>query len=248
MTEPEGTPRNEEYERARQLFLKVRAIKDTIGKRKLFYYCPIGNQPKFHKAGSTEIRVVFGGNRSGKTTAGAAEAVAHALGYRPWLPKTDPHYHIRNAAGNPIQVPSIGRIIGENFEVSVVQTIHPKIMEWAPAGSIVHIQKNARGVPVRYDFANKSVIHLLSNDQDDRAFEGPAGHWAWFDEPTTQRKFNGIRRGLVDYDGTCWMTMTPLAEPWINETLVSKANEPDGRIEVFYFSIWDNCTDRKSVV
>ena len=234
-------PSSAEWQEARDLLVKIRTIKDRISKRKLFYYVPIGNQPSFHASGTAEIRVVFGGNRSGKTTSGAAEAVAHSLGYRPWLPNGHVDRIVRNAAGNPLATPNIGRIIGENFEVSVVQTIHPKIMEWAPSGSIKNIQKNQRGVPVRYDFYNGSVIHLLSNDQDDRVFEGPNGHWAWFDEPTTQRKFNGIRRGLVDFDGTCWMTMTPLAEPWINEVLVSKANEPDGRIKVFYYSIWDNC-------
>lgn len=234
------TPTNE-WQHARDLFLRVRTLKDRIARQKLYYYTPIGSQPEFHGADTAEVRVVFGGNRSGKTTCGAAEAIAHAIGHRPWLKKSDPHYIVKNAAGNPIPVPNVGRIIIENFEVNVQQTVHPKLMEWAPQGAIEGWQKNARGVPVLYKFRCGSVIHVLSNDQDDRAFEGPSGHWAWFDEPTTHRKFAGIRRGLVDYDGICWLTMTPLAEPWINDTLVSKANDADGRIRVFYYSIWDNC-------
>lgn len=232
-----------ELQRAKELLSKVRSMRERLRNQRIYYYRPIGNQSKFHAADSADVRVVFGGNRSGKTTCGAVEAVAHALGFRPWLREGHPDYYVHNAAGNPIPVPNVGRIVAENFEVSVKQTIVPKLMEWIPAGKIAKIDKNQRSVVNRIEFTNGSVIHILSNDQDDRAFEGPNGHWAWFDEPTTQRKFNGIRRGLVDYDGTCWMTMTPLAEPWINDTLVDKANGPDGRIKVYYYSIWDNCTD-----
>jgi len=232
-----------DYERLKDLFYKVRSLKDAVNSNRVRFYKPIGQQRDFHAADTAEIRVVMGGNRSGKTTSGAVEAISHALGVRSWLPSDDPHHLVRLSDGDPIPVPNVGRIICENFEVNVVQTIHPKITEWAPAGAIKSVQRNQRGVPVRYDFANGSVIHILSYDQDDRAFEGPNGHWAWFDEPPPQRKFNGIRRGLIDFNGTCWLTMTPLAEPWINQTLVDKANDANGRICVFYYSIWDNCID-----
>jgi hypothetical protein len=231
------------YEDVKELFLKVRALKEAIADNRLQFYKPIGRQRDFHRADTAEVRVVMGGNRSGKTTSGAAESAAHSLGHRPWLDPSDENYWVRLANGDPIPVPNVGRIVCENFEVNVVQTIHPKMMEWAPKGAIKHIQRNQRGVPVRYDWECGSVTHLLSYDQDDRAFEGPNGHHAWFDEPPPQRKFNGIRRGLIDFDGHCWLTMTPLAEPWINEVLVDKANDSDGRIAVFYYSIWDNCIE-----
>jgi hypothetical protein len=232
-----------DYERVKELFLKIRSLKKAIAQNRVRYYRPIGKQRDFHAADVSEVRVVMGGNRSGKTTCGAVEAISHALGERRWLPEGHSQRIVRAANGDPMPVPNVGRIVCENFEVNVVQTIHPKLMEWCPAGEVVHIQKNQRGVPVRYDFRNGSIIHVLSYDQDDRAFEGPNGHWAWFDEPPPQRKFNGIRRGLIDFDGHCWLTMTPLAEPWINETLITKANESDGRVRVFYYSIWDNCVD-----
>lgn len=234
---------NYELQKAQELLLSVRRLKSLISANKIAYYRPIGKQQDFHAADTAEVRLVMGGNRSGKTTCGAIEAIAHALGYRPWLPEGHPNRVVRLANGDPIPVPNVGRIICENFEVNVVQTIMPKLMEWIPDGAIKHIQKNQRSVPVRLDFVNGSVIHLLSYDQDDRAFEGPNGHWAWFDEPPPQRKFNGIRRGLIDFDGHCWLTMTPLAEPWINEVLVGNANEANGRVRVFYYSIWDNCIE-----
>jgi len=250
LVEPKKPTNNlENFNNARELLLKIRALKAKVEANKIRYYQPRGHQGEFHSADTAEVRVVFGGNRSGKTTCGAVEAISHSLGYRPWLKKGHPDYYVRLANGDPIPVPNVGRIICENFEVNVVQTIHPKLMEWLPAGALASKpQCNQRGVPVRYEFKNGSIIHILSYDQDDRAFEGPSGHWAWFDEPPPQRKFTGIKRGLVDHEGTCWLTMTPLAEPWINDVLVGRANEQDGRIRVFYFSIWDNCIENGGVL
>lgn len=239
---------SKDYERAKAVLLRLRALKSAVEANKIRYYKPRGRQCDFHAADTAEVRLVFGGNRSGKTTCGAVEAIAHSLGYRPWLKKDDPHYWVRQANGDPIPVPNVGRIICENFETSAKQTINPKLMEWAPKNTISKIVPNPRGIPAEYHFTNGSVIYVLSYDQDDRAFEGPNGHWAWFDEPPPQRKFNGIRRGLVDYDGTCWLTMTPLAEPWINDTLMTKANEVDNRVRLMYYSIWDNCVENGGVL
>lgn len=239
----EVSSRASDYERLKDLYVRVRQLKEAVNASKIRYYRPIGQQPEFHAADQSEVRLVLGGNRSGKTTAGTVEAVSHALGERLWLPEDHVDRRVRLCNGDPIPVPNVGRIAVENFEINVVQTIHPKMLEWTPKGEIVNIQKNQRGVPVRYDFKNGSVIHVMSYEQDDEAFEGPNGHWAWCDEPAPQRKFNGLRRGLVDFDGHIWMTMTPLSEPWINEVLHSKANVRGSHVRSFNFDIWDNCVD-----
>jgi len=187
---------------------------------------------------------VLGSNRSGKTVCGVNEATSHSLGYRPWLPQDHPLRIVRLTNGQPIPVPNVGRIIAQNYEQAIRQTIMVKIDEWAPRQEIDHIEKNTRGIPVGIHWKNGSVMHLMSNDQDDMAFEGPSGHWAWFDEPPERNKYTGISRGLVDYEGHSWLTMTPLTQPWINDVLVSRSGDPDGDIQMFRFSIWDNCTDR----
>jgi len=233
-----------DYEQLKTLYLKIRRLKETVAANKISFYRPHAKQRDFHAAELSDIRVVLGGNRSGKTTCGAVEAVAHALGERPWLPESDPHRLVRLPSGDPIPVPNIGRIVADTLETNIVQTINPKIMEWAPAGAITNIQKNPRGVPIRYDFANGSVIYVMSYDQDVDSFEGTNGHWFWCDEPPPQRIFNGLRRGLIDYGGHCWLTMTPLSEPWTNQVLVSKANGPDGRIWMRRMSVWDNAVSR----
>ena len=240
---PEKTPQPD-LEQLKELYLKVKRLKEAVASNKLSFYRPHSKQRDFHAAERCDIRVVLGGNRSGKTTCGATEAIAHALGERPWLPVDDPHRIVHLPSGDPVPVPNIGRIVAETFEINIVQTIHPKIMEWAPAGSITNIQKNPRGVPIRYDWSNGSVTYLMSYDQDAESFEGPNGHWFWLDEPSPQRIFNGLRRGLVDFGGHCWMTLTPLSEPWINKVLVSKANAADGRVWMRRMRIWDNAISR----
>jgi hypothetical protein len=40
-----------------------------------------------------------------------------------------------------------------------------------------------------------------------------------------------------------WMTMTPLSQPWINDIIVQRANEPGSGVRMWKFSIWDNCID-----
>jgi hypothetical protein len=241
------TPPND-LAQLKTFLLKLRELREAVTSNKISHYKPIGNQAEFHSAGLAEVRLVYGGNRSGKTTSGALEALAHALGVRPWLSPDHADYTVRLCNGDPIPVPNIGRVVVENFEVNVIQTLHEKVKEWAPKGAIAHIQPNQRGVPSRYDFANGSKIYVLSYEQDDDAFEGPNGHWFWCDEPPPQRKFNGLRRGLLDFDGHGWITMTPLAEPWINEVLASKANEPGSHVRLFNYDIWDNCVENGGTI
>lgn len=231
------------YEEALKLYRELDDLSRLVYSNKLYYYTPIGEQRAFHAANGTDTRLVFGGNRSGKTTCGVAEAVAHALGYRPWLKVEDPNYIVRLADGSPIPTPNVGRVVAENYETNIVQTIWPKFEEWAPEGVIKEVRRNPRGIPTRLEFTNGSVIHFMSYEQGVRVFEGPSGHWFWCDEPPPQNIFNALKRGVVDFNGCCWITATPLTEPWMNDTLVEIANEPETGIKLFNYSIWDNCID-----
>jgi len=191
---------------------------------------------------STAVVLMLGGNRTGKTVWGVCEAIAHSLGYRPWLPEDDPNRIVRLTSGKPIPVPNVGRIVAQNYQQAIMQTIWPKIEEWAPAGMYA-VKRDNRGIPVSITWKNGSKMYLMSNDQDDMAFEGPNGHWAWFDEPPDYTKYVGIKRGLIDFSGHLWLTLTPLTQPWIDEILVDRANEADGAVRMVKVSIWENCID-----
>jgi hypothetical protein len=225
-----------------ELWTRLAALEEAYSGQKVCFYEPIGQQPAFHTADDATVRLVLGSNRSGKSVAGVVEAIAHALGYRPWLAEDDPDRIVRLANGRPIPVPNVGRIIAQNYQQAINQTIWPKLQEWAPRGWY-KIKKDQRGIPVQMTWANDSVIYLMSNDQDDMAFEGTNGHWVWADEPIDYSKYVGLKRGLVDFSGHMWMTMTPLTQPWIHDVIVQRANEQDGSVRLFKFSIWDNCVD-----
>lgn len=206
--------------------------------QKVSCYRPLRNHDEFHRCDSVPTKLALGSNRSGKSVAGVNEAIAHSLGYRPWLPEDDPNHIVRLNDGNPIAVPNIGRIVAPKF-VNIEQTIYPKIREWAPFGWYT-IKKNNNGIPVQLTWKNGSIIYFMSNDQDDDVFEGPNGHWVWIDEPIDYAKFTGLKRGLIDFSGHMWFTLTPLSQPWIADVLVAEANEPGGSVRLFHFDIWDN--------
>lgn len=224
------------------LWKELTALEQAHEHCKISFYQPIGQQPVFHGADYATVRLVLGSNRSGKSVAGVVEAIAHSLGYRPWLPKDHPDYWVRLANGDKIPVPNVGRVIAQNFEQAIVQTIYPKFEEWAPRGQY-KVKRDNRGIPKKLIWKNGSVIHFMSNDQDDMAFEGTNGHWVWADEPIDYAKYVGLKRGLVDFSGHMWMTMTPLSQPWIADVIANRANDPDGNVRLFKFSIWDNCQD-----
>ncbi len=229
-----------------QILAELYQYERALQEQKIVFFRPNpqGQQEEFFESQTASVRLVLGSNRSGKTVVGCTEAISHSLGFRPWYPQDHPLRVVRLADGNPIPVPNVGRIIAQNYEQAIRQTILEKFREWMPHGCIARIEKNTRGIPVCFHFHNGSKIHLMSNDQDDMAFEGPNGHWFWGDEPFDYRKYTGLKRGLVDFNGHCWMTMTPLSQPWINDIIVRRANEPGSGVKMFKFSVWDNCTER----
>jgi len=234
-----------QLERAHEALIALQRYENTVKSQKITMYKPLpkGQQGAFFENQTDRFRLVLGGNRSGKTTLGYMEANAHSLGYRPWLPSGHPLRVVRLTNGQPIPVPNIGRILAQNYEQAIQQTIIKKFDEWAPKRLVKKIRYNSRQIPTAIEWTNGSIMYLLSNDQDDMAFEGPSGHWFWFDEPCDYRKYTGLSRGLVDYAGHAWGTMTPLSQPWINEILASRAGDPGSGISLYKLSIWDNCDE-----
>ena len=205
----------------------------------LFRPNPVGDQGTFFDDQGAQIRLVLGDNRSGKSVVGVVEAIAHSLGYRPWLEPDDPNYIVRLANGEPIPVPNKGRVIAQDFQQAIKQNIWAKLQEWAPRGWY-KIRKDNRGIPVEVQWTNGSVWYLMSDAQEDMHFEGTNGHWFWVDEPCGYRKFVALQRGLVDFSGHCWMTLTPLSQPWIADMIEARAGDPDGKVKAYRFKITDN--------
>ena len=197
---------------------------------------PHKKQDTFHR-GKFQIRVASGGNRSGKSTAGINEDVAYALGYRPWLAPTDPDYKV------PVRVPNKGLICGESFQEQVKKVILPKLLGdpekgvpgAIPTNLLAEVKRNPQGVITYIRLTNGSEIFLQSYDQDVDLFESADYDWVHFDEPPPRSIWVAVQRGLTDRMAPCWLTMTPLKEPWLYDEVYKRED-----CLVLYFDIEDN--------
>lgn len=216
------------------------------------YYRPNRAQAPFHysrnlKGEIPRNRLLQGSNKVGKTKSGSAEDVAHALGFRPWLGEDDPNRKIN------ISVPNNGLILGETLTNSVDKKLVPDILMFIPTkcfgpkGVESCTKRNNQGVIVRINIPFMpdgqkrcgSQIYFGSYDQTSDIQEGIDWHWIHYDEPPDHENYIALERGKVAYDGRSWLTMTPLKEPWIHDTLIENS-EKDDNITVVHGEIWDN--------
>lgn len=179
-------------------------------------YVPHQKQKEFHQSLSA-LRGVFGGNRSGKTEMGTLEARFHATGdYPSWYP-------IEGRFSGPTR----GRIVVTDYKKGANEVLEPKISKWFTQ-DMVHKVERFQGHIVKLFIKHKtggiSTIDVMTHEQDSMAFEGWSGHWAWFDEPPPRELFVATLRGLIDYRGRAWLTLTPISEPWLFDEIVGKAD------------------------
>jgi hypothetical protein len=209
---------------------------------KIVAFNPIGNQASFFSS-RAPVRVVFGSNRSGKSVIGFAELIACAQGYRPWLPEDHPDRIVRLADGSPMPVPNRGYHLLENLKVAGTQVFIPKFEEWVPKG-MAKLKKNQLGQPVRVDWSNGSVTHILSQEMGVSAVEGSNGHYLSIDEPPREDFYIALSRGLVDYAGIAWITATPIKASAFMAELMNRSFDPDTGVDLISLSIHDNRKSR----
>lgn len=191
---------------------------------------PNDGQLGFHKS-DARVRLLLGGNQSGKTIAGIVESIWTALGIHPY---------------RRVRVPNRGRIVASlGFEEGAGQVIVPKILEWLPKNVLAKPPKNNQaGIPAHWELVNGSTFNILSGEQETKVFEGWTGDWAWVDEPCRRDIYEATRRGLIRQKGRMWMTMTPLAEPWLYNDLWMPAITGERQdVKAFIIDTYDNCVD-----
>jgi hypothetical protein len=192
-------------------------------------------------------RILETGEKTGKTRIGICEDIAHAMGFRPWLPEDDPDHRIA------IQVPNHGLIGCETMAQSVEAKIRPELEALIPAHCGPEWKNDSTGalkqVALRYDFKGKpcgSVIHIRSYNQPADSFRGIDPHWNHWDEPPPKDILIASERGKVVTNAPSWFTMTPLKEAYIYDMFSTKAFNTGGEdkeIAIFHGSMWDNCQD-----
>lgn len=190
-------------------------------------YRPQDQQIPFHTS-KKKGKLALGGNRSGKTVAGATEMVQRLEGTHP----------------NGYKVPYKGRAIGSSIEDGLKKVIIPELKKWLSPSLL----KNGNWDD-SYDLSsrvltllNGSTCELLTYEQDVQKHAGTSLDGVWFDEEPPEDIFNENMLRLVDVGGEWWLTMTPLLDmSWTYKRLYEaglKNENPD--IEVVQFDTLSN--------
>jgi len=185
-------------------------------------------QIAFHSS-DKRIKAFFGGNRVGKTVAGAVEAVCHALGYS----------RFRELK------PSSGWVVSLSGDVQKDVT-QKEILKWLPKKEIANIiVRHGRKDDLEGSLIEKIVlkngkfIGFKTCEQGRESFQGASLGWVWLDEESPLDIYQECQMRLIDQKGDIWITMTPLKGlTWIyNLVYLNERNDPD--IE-YWMAEWED--------
>lgn len=196
------------YERIRFLFPDKGPLRRDLYAKTLAWF----------EAGSRYLqRVIFGGNRTGKTEAGAFEVACHATGnYPKWW------------KGRRFDGPTSGVVAGKDLK-TVRNTVQMKLLGYPEReiGTgmiprrllILEACKRASGgvanlfdtIVVRHEpTGGRSTIYVKAYDQGRTAFEGTKLHYVWEDEEAPQDIHGENLARVFDTQGIVFNTYTPL--------------------------------------
>jgi|GEM_PF-1627130 len=156
-------------------------------------------QVEFH-TDSHRLKAIFGGNRVGKTVAGAVEAVCHTMGWSKYRELK----------------PSSGWVVSLTNEVQR-DVAQREILRWLPKEQIKNIivRHGKKDDPInaiidKIILKNGQTIGFKTVEQGRESFQGTSQGWIWFDEEPTQEVFDECKMRIMDTRGDIWFTMTPL--------------------------------------
>ncbi|UOF81934.1 large terminase protein [Caudoviricetes sp.] len=205
------------------------ALQRTAVRPSIAGYKPQDYQIPFHES-TKQGRLIIGGNRSGKTVAGAAEAVMRLTGKHP----------VYNRKLSNVR----GRAIAVDFPQGIEKVVLPEIARWIPPSSLKNgswEESYVRGTRT-LTLENDSFLEFMSYDQDVDKFSGTSRDFVWFDEEPPEDIFNENMMRLIDVGGDWWMTMTPLFDmSWTQDRIYDAAiNGTNPNIEAFVVNTLQN--------
>lgn len=236
------TPIIDQYDIAEAVLEKKRRIEEE----KILFYkpccrghnnqcpklpCPESKHSNFHMSDKRN-RIVFGGNRSSKSTTLCMEMILSSCF----------KFHPFRKTPNPF--PGNFRIYNTDFGI-IEKLVIPKLIEWIPKSSLLKDGKTKMEAwENSYDqkfhilkLKGGSTIDLLSYDQDSSKSESVELDGVWADEQMPERIYSATMARLISRRGFFMMGVTPLYDlTWAMKFLDSV----DDNTEVFHFSIYDN--------
>lgn len=175
------------------------------------------------------IKGLFGGNRTGKTVAGAVEAVCHAIGYSRFRPLE----------------PSSGWVVSLTNDVQR-DVAQKEILKWLPKKDIkdILVRHGRKDDPEnaildKIVLRNGYTIGFKTCEQGREAFQGTSLGWIWMDEEPPEDIYKECMMRLVDTRGDIWITMTPLKGlTWVYNVIY--LNENMNKNVKYWFMEWED--------
>lgn len=208
-------------------------LRTSATRPNIYGYKPHPKQETFHTS-TAPTRLFLGGNRGGKTVAGAAECVWWALGKHPYRVVPKP--------------PTQGRVVAVDLVQGVYKITLPEIARWMPPSALKNgswadsYNKELRTLTLE----NGSTIEFMSAESDLEKFAGTSRTWTWIDEEILRDIFVECKMRLLDQAGrdgagAIWLTLTPLEgmSSWLYDDLFIKSRT-DPSIKVVVSDITEN--------
>jgi phage terminase large subunit-like protein len=180
-------------------------------------------QVAFHKDKHRK-KGLLGGNRTGKTVAGAVEAVWRARGNHPYREITGPQR---------------GWVVSLDYNVQR-DVAQKEVLKWLNPAWIknVEMRQGRKDNPengiidfieVYSEHGGTSIIGFKSCDQGRAKFQGTSQHWIWFDEEPPEDIYDECKMRIIDTQGDMWITMTPLQGlTWVYDVIyMNEAKDPE---------------------
>ena len=190
-----------------KLFKEIEDLKAVIDKRVKENRIELYNTgDKVHKkqiafhSSDKRIKPLFGGNRTGKTVAGAVEAILHALGnsrYRKLIPSSGWAVSLTGDIQRDVAQKEIGRWLPKKEIKDFIMRQGSKSDPW-------------NGLIDKILLKNGHTIGFKTCEQGRESFQGASLGWIWGDEEMPKEIFQECWMRLIDQRGDFWMTMTPL--------------------------------------
>lgn len=196
--------------------------------------CKESKHTKFHES-DKRIRIVFGGNRSGKSICGLIELLMMACF------KTHPIRKTENPKEGKY------RLFAPDFGI-IEKMYLSKMKEWIPKDSLLgegktKEEKWENSYDKKYHILKLKgnvMIDFMSYDQAASKSESVELDGVMADEEMPEEIYSATLARLISRGGKFWMTVTPLYGLSWGMTFLDNIESIDNQVEVFNFSIFDN--------